>query len=677
MTTNIRLSAMTMCAANWLVIRLLTLLAVLALSLATSGPEGFIYVNPIQVRIEPFIIRVGPNPIGSMESSLSLSQAETILGIVEDLVTDHARLHYDEIYDTDFNYVILSLVELLDASSTIGISRTSNNNNDDNPRSNEGKEEEYATDLEFSGGVGYFEGQSQVVPSKSEMQLLVELALNAEDLQEAISQEFPFIKYAAYKRGPYEQKDVEGSATESGSNDSSSSANAEEGSTHDQLLNDQLFAQERDDDTENRDSREHFIIVVASACATGVVVFALMGVLALFWRNERPTTAQNYNNKRFVASSGTTGTAIGRYSCGNTMNPLAAADAAFEDMEGLEGDSTKRRKSSPKQHQSLHLRDSLRESHGQQPDAQSESGSSLVGRLLSSASSAAANVLPSSITSGNSASQEETRKPAQDGTADPAGEDHDTSSSTASFHSARDDDDGDDLTYPSDFEGNAIIKPNLVPVTDTNLDRFNDDMLRIPIAPSRTASARCDEMPIYLPQTEASFCTPQKLSGTVDTRSRPKPPQEGFLSKYFHPLGTVSLPYFNSTCSGENNSIDGSKDGIVKKKGEVSPRTATTAGDVDVDARWSDVSSDLGDRTDDDFEMDKAWDPDDTSVNSRENGDGFSPMAPTELRHSDEILLLKSTGQRHYNLGKLILSSVSPNDKSKRRTLPINDTTVI
>jgi len=635
------------------------------------------YVNPIQVRIEPFTIRVGPTRTGSMESSLSLSQAETVLGIVEDLVTDYARLHYDEIYDTDFNYVILSLVELLDASSTISVSRTSNNSKDDTPRSTEMTEEEYMTALAFSGGVGYFEGRSQVVPSKAEMQLLVELALNAEDLQEAISQEFSFIEYAAYKRGSYEQKDVEGSATERGSNDSSSSANVEEGSTHNQLFHDQLFAKERDDDTENRDTREQFLIVVASACATCLLLCALMGVLALlhhrrrkaFWREDTPITSQHYNNKRFLASSGT---AIGSYSCGNTISPADAADAAFEDMEGLQGDSTKRRNSGARQYQSLHLRDSLRETHAQQLDAQSEGGSSRFDRLLSSA-----DVLPSSITSGNSAAHEETGKPAQDGRVDPAGEGHDTSSSTASVHSAKGDDDGDDLTCPSDFEGNAIIKPNLVPVTDTDLDRFNDGMLRIPIPPSRTASARCDEMPIYLPQTETSFSTPEKQPRTADTRSRPKPQQEGFLSKYFHPLGSVSLPYFNSTCSGNNNSIDESRDGNVEKEGEVSPRTATTAGDVDIDARWSDVSSDLGDRTDDDFEIDKAWDPDDTSVNSRENGDGFSPMAPSELRHSDEILLLESSEQRHYNLGKLHLSSASPNDKTKRRALPINDTTAI
>ena len=603
----------------------------LATCTAETDADTTMTVNPVQVRIDPFRIELGPTN-NNAQSTLSLVDAETILGIVEDLVSTYARHYFGEVDDTEFKYVILAYVEFPSDLHTASAT----------------------TVLEFSGGISYFGGMSSVVPSTAEMHLLVDLALNDNDLQRAIAWYFPFITRAEYHRGSSSGSsniDVTGS---SGSNDPPADGNAASA-----LLNEDILDLDTGDDSTNQ-----FIIIVASACAAGLAFCLLLGVLAYlhqqrrksYWREDAARNSNSITNK--------------------------IKDAALEDLEDDNNSNNSKRRN---KQQSLHLRDSLQEMHNheQHPqDGQSDAGSSRLGRLLSTAAAAALPAPPSD----------------DDGLEKPGVVNRKRSTSTSSCsrsdeeeaipHPANNNnnqdtgDVADDLTCPSDFEGNAVIRPNLVPVPTYNLDRFQDEggMLEPLPPPSRTASARRDELPVSLNNTATptssrtdAFLTPTKHHPSSKTSS-----QEGFLAKYIHPIaGSVSLPYFGS--SGADDTADNNKD-KDNKQGEISPRTEATTpeDDLDIDARWSDISSelDLGNKTDDDFEMDQAWDPDDASVNSSECGkDVFSPMAKT----SDEVRLLKSTENLKYNLVKIKTLPHSPGSRgtSPQRTVQARDTTIV
>ena len=499
-------------------------------------------------------------------------------------------------------------------------------------------------------------GYSFAVPSHAEMQLLVDLALNDDDLQSAIAEYFPFIRRAEYVRDD---------ADASGSNDDPPTTATPPAPAVSPLLNDNIFTGE-DNDTD--DSTDQFIIIVASACAAGLVFCLLIGCLCYlhqqrrksFWRED----AAHINNTASMNKGG---------------------DSALEDLEGAK--DTKRRgrlsvRGSSKQ-KSLHLRDSLQERHDLetvQYPTQSDAGSSRLGGVLSSAAAAMLPTLGdgdmekpcvvhrkrSNSTSSCSRSEEDSLPPP-----------HNNRHHEAAI--------ADDLTCPSDFEGNAIIRPNLVPVP-TNVDRFNDnnedlDIMHEPLPPpSRTASARRDELPISMNRVNSSASNTTDAF-TTPTKSRMRSSSHeggGFMAKYIHPItGSVSLPYFGGSfdgATGNDNADSGNKKNI-------SPHTQATT--PDTDARWSDISSeldiDLGNKTDDEFENDDNWDPDDASITSSQcEKDAFSPMKATKT--SDETRLLKSTEGLKYNLGKIRASSpytAGSRDESPQRTVQARETLLV
>jgi len=233
-------------------------------------------------------------------------------------------------------------------------------------------------------------------------------------------------------------------------------------------------------------------------------------------------------------------------------------------------------------------------------------------------------------------------------------------------------DNADDLTCPSDFEGNAVIRPNLLQVPDslTRLQLQPENGEAISVAsimheplppPSRTASARREERPITLAIFSSSladaYTTPTKKSSQSAAGGG-----GGIVSKIFQP----TIAVFRHQDGEQQN---------MNSKGEVSPKTEATTPEQDLrgmmpddedmlDVRWSEISSEFGSfgggddgdtKTDgeDDFAMDQAWNPDDASVNSSEYNAGrdvFSPMAGAT---NDEVRLLKSTEGLKYDLHKI------------------------
>lgn len=648
-------------------------------------------VNPIPVRIDPFRIELGPTN-DNAQSTLSLGDADTILNVVEDLVSQYTRNHFDGVGDDDgdnsvvFKYAILAYVEL---PSNYSPSAT--------------------TVLEFSGGIGYFGGFSSVVPSHEEMQLLVDLALNDDTLQRAIASYFPFVTRAEYHRGISGYSDV--TVDSSGSNDPGPTGN--DGTAASALLNNvDILDLSGDGSGGNGDSTDQMIIIAASACGAAIVFCLLLGLLAYhlhhhrrksYWREDNQSTTSSNNSKSKLNHPAGAAVAI-------------QEDAALEGMEGGRRMSSPRGRGSSKQ-QSLHLRDSLQQTHDLEKlpmaiiegDEQSEAGSSRLGRLLSTA--AAAILLPSNdgdYDYGNSAAGLEkpgvvNRKQSNSTSSSSCSPSDDEGAAAPQqqqqrilldnrHHQLVDPDAADDVTCPSDFEGNAVIRPNMVPVP-SNLDHANLGHIMhgaLP-PPSRTASARRDELPIasnssnlhnVYPNTP--FATPTKAAANTNNGKASSSTQGGFMAKYIHPIaGNVSLPYFGS--AGADDSPNS------KHKGGISPNTQATTPeddiDIDIDSRWSDISSelDLGNKTDDDFDMDQAWDPDDASVNSSEYGkDAFSPMAAApspSSKRNDNVRLLQTTDGLKYNLHKV--KSLHPpvitssRDSSPQRTVHTRDTTII
>ena len=508
-------------------------------------------------------------------------------------------------------------------------------------------------------------GYSFAVPSHAEMQLLVDLALNDDDLQSAIAEYYPFVRRAEYVRDD---------ADDSGSNDGPPAGvtppvPAQDGNAVSPLLNDNIFTGEGND---TDDSTDQFIIIVASACAAGLVFCLLMGYLFYlhqqrrksFWRED----AAHINNNAIINKG---------------------EDAASEDLEGAK--NTKRRgRSSMRGHdkeKSLHLRDSLQERHDfetvqlptWQSTSQSDAGSSRLGGVLSSAAAAMLPALgdsdierPGVVHRKRSNSTSSCSRSEEDSLPQPDNKQYQEAVIA------------DDLTCPSDFEGNAIIRPNLVPVP-TNVDRYNDnnevhDIMHEPLPPpSRTASARRDELPISIGRVNSASHTTDAF--TTPTKSRVRSSSHeggGFMAKYIHPIaGSVSLPYFGGSFDGATG--NGNADSDNKKN--ISPHTHATT--PDTDARWSDISSeldiDLGNKTDDEFDNDDNWDPDDASITSSQcEKDAFSPMKAT--KNNDETRLLKSTEGLKYNLGKIRASSpytVGSRDASPQRTVQARETLLV
>ena len=438
--------------------------------------------------------------------------------------------------------------------------------------------------------------------------------------------------------------------------------------------------------------QQQFIIIVASACGAGLIFCLLMVLLCYlhqqrrkaYWRED---TAHNHNN--------------------NTG--MKGEDAALEDLESSsEGihsnngsNNNKRRgrlslRGSNKKKSSLHLRDSLQDWHDlntvQLPPAQKSTPTSPndagSGRLMGSIlSTAAAAMLPALGDDDNSLEKPGVvhRKRSNSTSSCSRSEEEDSLPQPGNNRQQRGNavatgDVADDLTCPSDFEGNAVIRPNLVPVP-TNMDQFNDDgdnndniggdndivhIAHEPLPPpSRTASARRDELPISMNSRVNSASSPP--SNTTDTFTTPTKTTRsrssshdggggGFMAKYIHPIaGSVSLPYFGGSFDGAADSANRNSNSPSGNKKNISPRTEATTPekDVDTDARWSDISSeldvDMGNKTDDEFDNDDTWDPDDASITSSQCGkDVFSPM--TASRTNDEIRLLKSIEGLKYNL---------------------------
>ena len=98
----------------------------------TSAQDTTMEINPIQVRIDPFHIKLGPTN-NDVQSTLSMLDAETILGVVNDLVTRYLKDRYEDVDDTEFKYAILSYVEF----------------------PSERPVESATTILDFSGGIAY------------------------------------------------------------------------------------------------------------------------------------------------------------------------------------------------------------------------------------------------------------------------------------------------------------------------------------------------------------------------------------------------------------------------------------------------------------------------------------------------------------------------------------------
>lgn len=574
-----------------------------------SRAESAHMSNPVQVKFEEFFIEIGPT---NNARPLSESQANYILEIAEDLIYKSFFAHYHGTTDTDttsevlrdgsndhdetgvqFKFAMLGLVSIPPVHPEIGRSQTT-------------------TILEFSGGIAYFEGYpGGNGPSAAEVQVLVSLALNEGDFLDALVEEFPYITEAAYWRGS--------ALGDEDAREPPTNMNGED------FVSPFLDSPIAFDSQQNSD--DQWIIVVGSACGAAAGFFMLLAFVYVvkekqrraFWRDD------GHLNSTPVKTTGVA-----------PPEEDAALDEPLDD--GFTKSPNKRRCMRDAKQQSLHLRDSLRGGCPSTQDEElSDAGSSRLGRLLSSASVA---VLPPPCAKLSLSENNVFEKPRGD---DVNGSgDQDTSScshesSNESVQSKEYD------TCPSDFEGNAIVKPNLLPITD--LERFNDDDPHNPLPPSKTQAGGRDDTLISIDLEDTT--------GAIQARSRST--QEGFLAKYFHPgnilpLSSAGLSYFGSATHGDDDDGNDADCEAPNKQGQqtLTPRTATTAGDHD--SRWSDVSSDY--RTDDDFELDRAWDPDDTSVNSSENGkDIFSPMNC----RNDEVRLLDShsLGKHTYNLGKL------------------------
>lgn len=674
--------------------------------------------SPIQVRFESFSVEVGPT---NNARPLSIKDADTILGMIEDLITNFARAHYQGLLLTETTATNASAnapTSLRVGASYVDVNRNSNansngieegpgrRNGEDENNEEEGMEFKYAilglvnvpthpeksrttTTLEFSGGIAYFGGSGGGGPSAAEVQMLVSLALNEGDLVDALQEEFPYITEATYTRGSA----AAAAANDNDNNNDNIAGDKREASTD--IGNDEgpdakevsaLMDSPLGLDGDNVNSQQQFLIVVGSACGAAFVFCIL--VVFLFVQRQRQRRAFWRDDRRPTAHSG----------CNKTPICVPEIDAALDDGSldqgyyyGAPKRSPSKRfslKSDAKQ-QSLHLRDSLRDMTGamQDPDVVSDAGSSRIGRLLTSAAVAATSCAKSA-TGEDGGDQNLDKK--DNGEPDIANnstnpmEDQDTSScsndesSNESVHSKE----GYD-TCPSDFEGNAIVKPNLLPVT--NLDRFSNDDPHNPLPPSQTAAAQQDDSLVIL-STDDEDEQPSSPPASFSLATPPKTTQEGFLSKYFNPITGSILPlgsYFSSPAHGdeEEEEDDGNEADCEgpyyqtphnkKRQDLLTPRTAgTTIGEQA--SQWSDVTS--GYKTDDDFAVDGAWDPDDTSINSSENGkDIFSPMSSSD---DDETRLLDSLGKHSYNLHKLRTPTKSK-PSVKRGTPEVGDTTAV
>lgn len=658
--------------------------------------------SPIQVRFESFSVEVGPT---NNARPLSIKDADTILGMIEDLITDFARDHYQGLQMEPTTNASANT----QTSLRVGASNADSNDMEEGPgrrngedQDEEGMEFKYAilglvnipthpeqsrttTTLEFSGGIAYFGGSPNGgAPSAAEVQMLVSLALNEGDLVDALQEEFPYITEATYTRGSAANNNpnnVAGDKREASTDIGNDEGDEKEVSA---LMDSPLGV-----DGEKAGSQQQFLIVVGSACGAALVFCIL--VVFLWVQRQRQRRAFWRDDRRPTAHSG----------CNMTPICIPEIDAALDDGSLDQGyyyrASTKKspskrfsHKSDAKQ-QSLHLRDSLRDMSAlQDPDVVSDAGSSRIGRLLTSAAVAATSCAKS-VTGEDDGDQNLDKKdigePATAHNSANPMEDQDTSSCSnddSSNESVRSKGEGYD-TCPSDFEGNAIVKPNLLPVT--NLDRFSNDDPHNPLPPSQTAAARqSDSLVILSTDDEGEQPTSPPASFSLSTPA--KTSQEGFLSKYFHPISGSILPlgtYFNSPAHDRGGSEEEEDDGNdadceepyyrtpynKRRQDLLTPRTAgTTIGEQA--SQWSDVSS--GYKTDDDFAVDGAWDPDDTSINSSENGkDIFSPMSSSD---DDETRLLDSSGKHSYNLHKLRTPTKSK-PSVKRGTPEVGDTTAV
>jgi hypothetical protein len=406
-----------------------------------------------------------------------------------------------------------------------------------------------------------------------------------------LSKSFPYITLAAYAP---KSEGFENGEDYEGQEDQSKGGNEQEGGREpapDLVINQAI---QNEYDTESQDQEDQFMVPVVSAGSAALVIVALLATLAVR-RNARRQSMWKEDAVKDAAES--------------------VDDLELDGFYDADAVSKKRRKKGMKKQQSLHMRDSLREMVESEGDEKSDASSSLVGRLLTSA----AGVIPAC------AARDEGDANADDKANNSRGSGDTHSSSDVS--EGKSDTHSKDGTFPSEFEGNAVVKPNLVPISDP--DSFDDDVHE-PLPPSRIASARRDEMPIRL----TSIQRQEESPGNRATHAH-----ESFLAKYWNPLSGNILPlgsYFSGTGYAKDEN----------SKGDFTPRTPAT----DQDARWSDISS-----QNEDFELDKEWDPDDASFNSCEiDREIFSPTSTKlMLSDEDEVELLKAPAGTKYNLEKL------------------------
>ncbi|CAB9511829.1 expressed unknown protein [Seminavis robusta] len=654
-------------------------------------PDDDGFATPIQVKIDPFSIVLSPT---NNARPLSLVDTEIILGILEDLITDYARTHYhgDEQYnepddtttttttttsrntpkesDVQFKYAILGLVSI-----------------PTHPEEHVKYRE--TTALDFSGGIAYFStknaesGGVVEVPSSAEMELLVALALSEEnDLVKALQVNFPYVTKATLQwQGELELINTESmSENENNPNENEKDIETQETAL---IMGPNVVpnsAQQQQQPATNTSSFKNSTLLIVLVCTVGATL--VVGTLVVV-KNRRQSVE--------LWRSGQDKTAVNNIALDkpedDDCNILSNGVEEDDDSEMGAGGGNKTKS------QSLHLRDSLRDcsrllmttttaateepqeslatniivNNGNHSDEERGSGTTSGATTLNRSGSRRAartinDTVDLSVNVSNFSSsfigdivQDQSYAGRQR---------RDVDSSNRSSNQGFDDDDEDALTCPSDFEGNAFVEPNLIPVAHIDLDSdFTHDNVPNPLTPpSQVASTRSQSHQSASAQSSSMFSSSlsflypqpppppptratQQESAPQDPHADQEPnPQEGFvLSRLMSgktgsilPMASWGLSYFGGAAQEEDDpNID--SDALAASDTKVKPSPAKTHATTDASKGWS--SEGEGYKTDDDnFTLDKAWDPDDNSMNSSQNEtDVFSGI------EDDEVRLLKST----------------------------------